>query len=82
MPEELQVSSSKNENLPTNLPAITPLASLVMHRMQTSLGLLHEVVQESSEDYWYEQGKKSNQAAKWFEAEYRLKICLAINSKH
>lgn len=63
----------------SNLPALIPSASLVLRRTQTTLGLLHEVVQESSADYWFERGGMANENGEWGNAVFSLNICLSIN---
>lgn len=39
------------------LPALQPSANVVLRRTETTLGLLRDVVQESSAEHWYERGK-------------------------
>ena len=79
---------SEDNNLPTNngaranLPARLPSASLMLHRTQTTLGLLQDVIQESSAEYWYDRGKKANASAEWDEGVFALQQCLVRNAQH
>ena len=40
------------------LPVLIPTAAVLLRRTQTAMGLLHDVVQESLAEYWYERSKK------------------------
>ncbi|WP_375415999.1 tetratricopeptide repeat protein [uncultured Hymenobacter sp.] len=82
MPEELPIPVSANETQSTNLPAIIPSAALVLYRTQTTLGLLRDVVQESSGNYWYQRGKKASEAQNWEQAKYAFEQCIILDSTH
>lgn len=66
----------QNEHKPTDqrsstsLPALLPPVTLLIQRTQTTLGLLHNVVEESSAHYWYERGIATNENEDWDEAIY------------
>ncbi|WP_223649678.1 tetratricopeptide repeat protein [Hymenobacter psoromatis] len=57
MSEEFQTLLSEDEGLHSSTPAIVPSVNLILQRTQTTVGLLREVVQESSAEYWYERGR-------------------------
>ncbi|RZK27504.1 MAG: hypothetical protein EOO61_23350, partial [Hymenobacter sp.] len=82
MPEQPQDLSFANEVQPANLPALLPSTSVILKRTQTAVGLLRDMVQESSADYWYEQGKKANEIQEWIEAEYASNKCVTIEPIH
>lgn len=69
------------ENNPRNLPARLPSSSLILHRTQLAVGLLRDVVQESSAEYWYERGKKASATENWAKAAYAFERCLACDNK-
>jgi tetratricopeptide (TPR) repeat protein len=66
----------------SHLPAPLPSSTALFQRTQTALGLLQEVVQESSAEYWYKRGKAANTQEDWSEAEYSLEKCILLESKH
>ena len=72
----------KDKPTGANLLAIIPSASLVMHRTKTTLGLLRDVVQESSANYWYEKGKRAIKVEEWDEAQAMLERSLILNALH
>lgn len=53
-----------------------------MHRTKTTLGLLRDVVQESSANYWYEKGKRAIKVEEWDEAQATLERSLILNALH
>ena len=65
-----------------HLPAPLPPVSLVLQRTQSSLGLLREVVQESSAEYWCERGKAAMERGDWEEAVSIFQTCLSKDDKH
>lgn len=62
----------------TNLPALIPPAALVLRRIDSAIGLMRDVVQESSAEYWYEKGRLHNKSYEWAAAEYSLRHFLAM----
>lgn len=62
----------------TSLPAIIPPAALVLRRIDSAIGLMRDVVQESSAEYWYEKGRLHNKSYEWAAAEYSLRRFLAM----
>lgn len=66
----------------SQLPALQPTQALVLRRTQTTLGLLRDVVQESSAKYWYEQGKAAKAAENWAEALSDFKACITRDPDH
>ena len=54
----------------TNLPVLQQSTVTVLQRTQTTLGLLREVLQETSAVYWYERGIAASAAGEWTNAEY------------
>lgn len=66
----------------TSVPAIIPSAALVLRRTQTTLGLLRDVVQESSVDYWYGRGKEANVTNEWAGAGYSFGQCVRLDAAH
>lgn len=66
----------------SNLPALVSSTATVLRRTQTTLGLLREVVQESSADYWYERGKEASTRGNWSNAFHYLKKCLNLSPTH
>lgn len=57
-----------NNGVRANLPARLPSASLVLNRTQSTLGLLQDVIQESSAEYWNDRGKTAVAREAWEEA--------------
>ena len=64
-----------------HLPALLPPVSLVLQRTQLAIGLLRDVVKESSSTYWYEKGKRASAAQRWDEAISCYDKCLQNNKK-
>ncbi len=64
------------------LPALLSPVSLVLQRTQLAVGLMRDVVQESSAEYWYEQGKKAITAVEWAEAAWAFGRCVNLDTKH
>lgn len=52
----------------SQLPALLPQAALVLRRTQTTLGLVRDVVQESSAMYWYLLGEEASIKEEWDQA--------------
>ena len=75
-------SQDEQAAVSTNLPVLIPSATALVRRTQTTLGLLRDVVQESSADYWYELGKKANEAENWVNAISNLRICFEHDKNH
>lgn len=69
-----------NEDI-RHLPALLPPVSLVLQRTQLAIGLLRDVVEESSSTYWYEKGKRASAAQRWDEAISCYDKCLQNNKK-
>lgn len=65
-----------------NLLALWQPANFVLNRMRTALGLLHDVVQESSADYWYERGRKVLSVGERDEAIYAFELCIKLAAEH
>ena len=65
-----------------NLPARLPVATALMQRTQTTLGLLRDVVQESSAEYWYNQGMSARTINEVELAIFAFKKCLLFNPMH
>ena len=63
-----------------HLPALLPPTTTLLHRTQTTLGLLREVVQESSAEYWYERGIKYSKEEEWEDAIDAFERSIAINN--
>ena len=66
----------------SNLPAAIPPTHLVLRRTEGALGLLRDVVQESSAEYWYERGKVASAAADWAQAVYAFGRCVKLDGSH
>ena len=81
MAEQEATQASKGPDA-RHLPSLLPPASLLLRRSQTTLGLLRDVVQESSAEYWYERGKKASEGEDWIAASYAFECCLALDSLH
>lgn len=81
MTEQEDTQNSKRPDA-RNLPALLPPGSLVLRRAEMSLGLLREVVQESSAEYWYERGKKESAAQEWERAAYAFEQCIKLDGSH
>jgi tetratricopeptide (TPR) repeat protein len=73
---EQDSASTDSEATSTNLPKVIPSTGLVLHRTQTTLGLLRDIVQESSAEYWYERGQKAIEQEEWVEASYNFNQCM------
>ena len=58
------------------LPATVPTAAIVLQRTQTTLGLLRDVVQESSAKAWFERGIAAEANTQWPEAAYAYRQCV------
>lgn len=81
-PESLDNSTPENATSSTSLPVLAPSTNTLIRRTQTTLGLLRDVVQESSAKYWYELGREESIEERWKEAEYAFNRCLNCDSKH
>lgn len=77
MSEKEQTNGSKKES---NLPAVLSPTHLVLRRTEGVLGLLHDVVQESSAKYWYERGIKAKNAEIWEEGVICFSRCIDISN--
>lgn len=66
----------------STLPVLVSSTATVLRRTQTTLGLLREVVQESSAEYWYERGKAANELCDWISATHYLFKCWMLDSSH
>ena len=73
-PESLDNSNS--------LPVPVPSTNTLIRRTQTTLGLLRDVVQESSAEYWYERGKAASATGNWAESAYAFSQCVSLSQKH
>ena len=73
---------SRNDTNDNNVPAPVPAANALIRRTQTTLGLLQEVVRESSAEYWYERGKMASAREEWEEAQYSFDLCLKLDYNH
>ena len=65
-----------------HLPAPLPSPAALLHRTQAALGLLRDVVQESSAEYWYERGKAAMKREGWESAAYDFEQCLQKDKSH
>jgi len=66
MPEESKFPLSENNEVqPSALPATIPLTELVLRRTQATMGLLREVMLESSIEYWYNRAIEHKMAEEW-----------------
>ncbi len=65
-----------------NLPSLQPSAVIVLQRTQTTLGILRDVVQESSAEYWYRRGKEAAMTEEWPAAIHAFRRCLNCDSQH
>jgi outer membrane protein assembly factor BamD (BamD/ComL family) len=63
------------DQTPAHLPALLPPTATLLHRTQGALGLLRDVVQESSAEYWYERGKAAMAREEWDEATVLFHTC-------
>lgn len=66
----------------SHLPAPLPSPAALLHRTQATLGLLRDVVQESSAEYWYERGKAAMTREEWEDAASAFKTCIMRDSDH
>ena len=74
--DEQEASRPPRKSSSSILPALVPSASLLLYKTQTTLGLLREVVQESSAVYWYERGKTAYSSNDFVMAEFCFHSCL------
>lgn len=81
-PDLLNDPTPKNAASTTNLLARIPSTTALIQRTQTTLGLLHEVVQESSAEYWYGRGRAAEAVEQWTEAAYAYKQCVERDAKY
>ena len=77
--ETIQVPEEQDAS---HLPTLIPPASLLLQRIQTTVGLLHDVVLESSAEYWYGMGKKAYLTNQLGVAEASLRSCLERDSDY
>ena len=73
---------SSSESSPAQLPALLPSTALLAKRAQTALGLLRDVVQESSAEHWYKQGRVADANTQWAEAAYTYRKCVELDPDH
>ena len=78
----MTTSSDPSELNHSHLPAIIPPAALVLRRTQTTLGLLRDVAQESSAEYWYTQGIEACARQEWEKATNNFRACIARDYNH
>lgn len=74
--------TTKPDDDTCRLPALLPPVSLELRRMESTLAVLSDVVQESSAEYWYERGKAANEVEKYDDAAWCLQECLTRESQH
>lgn len=67
---------------PTHLPALLPPTATLLHRTQTTLGLLRDVSLETSPDYWYNKGKAALKPGGIEEAVFAFRQCLDRAPSH
>lgn len=65
---------------PQNLPSLLPQTSPILQRAQTSLRLVHDVVQESSAEYWYTLGEEASTTGNWAAASYAYQKCITLDN--
>lgn len=71
-----------SEPNPSQLPALVPSAALVLRRTQTTQGLLRDVVQESSAEYWFRRGRAAEAEDQWAEAAHTYRQCVERDAEH
>lgn len=72
------IEQDENQSSTPNLPALIPSSSLILNRTQTAIGLLRDVVQESSAEYWYKLGEKASEQEDWDKAIYNYDKCVRL----
>jgi hypothetical protein len=74
-----RINQPTGSNISSNLPTLASSTVSLLHRTQTVVELLRDVVQESSAEYWYERGTKATEREEWDEAIFSFKQCSLIN---
>ncbi|MDQ2721683.1 MAG: hypothetical protein M3Z26_18285, partial [Bacteroidota bacterium] len=59
--------------------ALPPLMTNLLQRAQTSVGLVQEVVRESSAEYWFGLGMDKLDDNQWLEAIYAFERCIELD---